>query len=41
MEKEKLKAVGDALRGIDEEMRARRYGVALELAYQASRYSAW
>ena len=36
MENQRRKAISDALHGIDEELRARRYGVALELAYQAA-----
>ncbi len=36
MENQRRKAISDALHGIDEKLRARHYGVALELAYQAA-----
>jgi tetratricopeptide (TPR) repeat protein len=36
MEQEKLKGIKDALRGIDQQMRTRRFGVAMELAYEAA-----
>ncbi len=35
MDQSKLRGVQDALHGIDRELRARRFGVALDLAYQA------
>jgi tetratricopeptide (TPR) repeat protein len=37
MEQKKFKTIKDALHGIDQEMRARRFGMALEVAYQAAR----